>query len=107
MILDYLISLLLIIGTFFMILGSIGVLRMPDIYTRLHALTKSSTMGLTSLLVACALTLSEMEITIKVIFAIFFHFLTNPVGAHMIIRAAYYHLHCPFWKNTIADEWKN
>lgn len=97
----------MIIGTFFMLVASIGILRLPDFYTRIHAQTKSSTFGLAGLLIAAALSLWSMDTTVKVLLALAFHFLTNPVGAHMITRAAYYHLKVEFWKNTIAEEWKD
>jgi len=96
----------MVTGTFFMVLASIGLLRLPDLYTRLHALTKGTTLGLVCLLLASAVSLASWEITLKVVCAIFFHFLTNPVGAHMITRAAYYHLKVKFWENTFAEEWK-
>ena len=105
MIQEIVICVLLILGTFFMLLGSIGLVRLPDIYTRMHALTKSSTLGLLGLLVASALYLAHWEVSLKIILAISFHFLTNPVGAHMICRAAYHHLKVPFWKNTTEVEW--
>ena len=97
----------LIVGTAFMLIGAIGLLRMPDLYTRLHAQSKTSTLGLATLLIATIPGLMSLDVTIKVVLAVAFHFLTNPVGAHMIARAAYYHLRLPFWPGTIVDEWKD
>ena len=107
MIKEILISAFLIVGTFFSLVGSIGMVRLPDLYTRMHALTKSVTLGLASLLLGSLVALWSWEAGIKVVLAIAFHFLTNPVGAHMISRAAYFHLNVPFWNNTIVDEWKD
>ena len=90
-----------------MLTATIGLIRMPDYYTRMHALTKAATLGISGLLMAAIFEFQAGSITIKVILAILFHFLTNPVGAHMISRAAYYHLKVKFWKNTFAEEWKD
>jgi len=93
-------------GTFFMTTATIGLTRMPDFYTRMHAMTKGVTLGMMGLLLAAACELQTVEASVKVILAIMFHFLSTPVGAHMISRAAYYHLKTGFWENTIANEWK-
>lgn len=106
MMIDILICSLLLIGTFFTLVGSIGLLRMPDLYTRMHALTKGVTLGLLGLFLAAILVFQSWVITFKVILALGFIFLTNPVGAHMIARAAYHHLKVPFWTNTFAKEWQ-
>lgn len=95
----------LLLGTFFMLVGSIGLVRMPDLYTRMHAVTKCATLGVTGLLLAAVFSLASWNVTIKVALAISFHFLTNPVGAHMIARASYHHLRVKFWHKTIAEEW--
>ena len=97
----------LLFGTFFMLVASIGIVRMPDLYTRMHALTKAATLGVAGILVASTLALWSSEVTVKVVFAIAFHFIGNPVGAHMIARASYYHLKVKFWENTIVEEWKD
>lgn len=107
MIRDALIVFLIFVGTFFMFLGSFGIVRLPDFYTRVHAQTKSATLGLVSLLIAAGLSLATWETGFKAGLAVFFHFLTNPVGAHMITRAAYHHLKVKFWHNTIANEWSD
>ncbi len=98
---------LLSVGTFFMLVSSIGLVRMPDVYTRMHTVSKGSTLGLVSLLLASGCFLACTDVTLKVFFAVVFHFLTNPVGVHMIARAAYFDLHIPFWNQTLTDEWKD
>jgi monovalent cation/proton antiporter MnhG/PhaG subunit len=83
-------SLLLLVGLAFTLTGSIGLVRLPDIYTRMHAPTKATTLGVSSMLAAAALTVpgSAVAIGLKAALAIFFLFLTAPIGAHMIARAA-------------------
>jgi multicomponent Na+:H+ antiporter subunit G len=105
MILDVVVSFFLLAGTFFMLTGSIGLVRMPDLYCRMHAASKCVTLGISGLLLAVILYLQTPEIAVKGLFAIVFQFLTAPVSAHMIARAAYYHLRVAFWKNTFVHEW--
>lgn len=79
----------LLIGGFFLLLGSLGLVRLPDIYCRMHAATKATTLGLSGVLIATFFVLPGHELGAKAFLAIAFAFLTAPVGAHMIGRAAY------------------
>lgn len=106
MISEFLTVFFMITGTFFIVTATIGLVRMPDFYTRMHAMTKGVTLGVVGLLLAAVFEFQTTEITIKVVLACAFHFLSNPVGAHMLSRAAYHHLKVGFWKNTFAEEWK-
>ncbi|MGH7820595.1 MAG: monovalent cation/H(+) antiporter subunit G [Candidatus Binatia bacterium] len=83
-------SLLLLIGLGFTLIGSIGLVRLPDFYTRMHAPTKATTLGVSSMLAAAALVLpgSMLATALKASLAIVFFFLTAPIGAHMLARAA-------------------
>lgn len=102
---DIVVCALLLVGSFFTLVGSIGLVRFPDIYTRLHAVTKSATLGLIGLLAAAAVELWSVEVGVKFALAVLFHFITNPVGAHMITRAAYHHLKVDFWHGNVSGEW--
>ncbi|MUK87050.1 Na+/H+ antiporter subunit G [Ornithinibacillus sp. L9] len=81
----------LLLGTFFVLSGSIGIARFPDIYTRLHAATKASTLGLSGILIGAFLFLyiEHNIVSGKLLLAIVFILLTAPVSAHMISRAAH------------------
>jgi len=81
---------LLLIGTGFTLVGSIGLVRLPDFYTRMHAPTKATTLGVSSILAAAALTLpgNPLALAAKAGLVIVFLFLTAPIGAHMMARAA-------------------
>lgn len=83
-------SALLLIGLAFTLIGSIGLVRLPDFYTRMHAPTKATTLGVSALLAAAALALpgSVLPTALKAGLAIVFFFLTAPIGAHMLARAA-------------------
>lgn len=85
------IIILLLTGTFFILSASIGILRFPDVYTRLHAATKASTLGIASLLCGAFIYLyaAHHVVSGKLILAILFIFITNPVSGHMLSRAAH------------------
>jgi multicomponent K+:H+ antiporter subunit G len=83
-------SLLLLIGLAFTLLGSIGLVRLPDFYTRMHAPTKATTIGVASMAAAAALVVpgGVVSTPLKALIIIVFLFLTAPIGAHMMARAA-------------------
>lgn len=95
------IILLLIIGTFFIFSSALGVVRFPDVYTRLHAATKAPTLGIISILLATFLFLygSHQIVSGKLLLAILFICLTSPVGGHMLSRAAHKSGVKPYLKN--------
>ncbi len=80
---------LVLIGVCFMVLSSVGLLRLPDVYTRMHAGGKSSTLGIIALLLGVAVHRGDLLAVAKIIALIMFFFLTAPVAAHMLGRAAY------------------
>lgn len=90
MLLEALLSALVLIGAAFTLIGAIGLSRLPDIFTRLHGPTKATTLGVGSIVIASlihstamngALSLHELGISL-------FLFITAPVSAHMIGKAA-------------------
>lgn len=88
---EAIVALLILIGTFFSFLSAIGLIRLPDVYTRSHAASKSTTLGVLCTLFGTFLyfLVSDSYISIRLILGIFFVFLTAPVSAHMICRSAY------------------
>ncbi len=96
---------LIIVGSLFMVLAAVGVARMPDLYTRMHAATKVGTMGVSSIVLAVAVHFESMKVVAPALMIIVFMLATAPVAAHMIGRAAY-EFGVPFWKGTVVDEWK-
>ncbi|MFQ5882048.1 MAG: monovalent cation/H(+) antiporter subunit G [Candidatus Methylomirabilales bacterium] len=86
---DLISTLLILIGTFFLLAGSIGLIRLPDVLCRMHATTKSTTLGACSILLAASLKYGHSPIGLKSLLAVAFLLLTAPAGAHMIARAAY------------------
>jgi monovalent cation/proton antiporter MnhG/PhaG subunit len=96
-------SALVIIGATFALLAGVGVVRMPDLFTRMQASTKASTLGIGCIVGAVAVHFGELAITTRAVATILFVFLTAPVAAHMIARAAYF-VGVPLWEGTIIDE---
>jgi multicomponent Na+:H+ antiporter subunit G len=78
-----------VVGVFFMFVASLGVLRLPDFYSRVHAPTKAATLGLFFLLFAITLDLAQGVVATKALLALIFIAATAPVGAHILARAAY------------------
>jgi multicomponent Na+:H+ antiporter subunit G len=94
---------LLMLGAVFLLAAAIGVVRMPDLFTRMQAATKAATLGISCILGAVALYMEDLGVAMRAFLAIGFFFLTAPVAAHMIGRAAYL-IGVPLWKGTIVDE---
>ena len=87
---EALVSLLLWSGGVVMFLAALGIVRLPDLYTRMHAATKVGTLGISGLLLGAMVLFASTGVTTESILIIIFFFLTAPVAAHMISRAAYY-----------------
>ena len=76
-------------GVFFSLVAVVGIVRLPDLYTRAHATSKSDTLGTVLSLAGVALLLGTDVSVVKTVFLLLFMFLTNPTAAHAITRAAY------------------
>ncbi|BBL88924.1 Na+/H+ antiporter subunit G [Vibrio rotiferianus] len=84
---DITVGVLLCLGTVFTLIASLGILRMPDLYTRMHAATKAGTVGLASLLLAVAIAIPDITVISRVIGTMLFIFITAPVAAHLLGKA--------------------
>ncbi|WP_114964408.1 monovalent cation/H(+) antiporter subunit G [Alkalilacustris brevis] len=80
-------GLLVLGGAGFTLVAAIGILRLPDLLTRMHASTKAGTLGAMLVLAALALHFAATPTTTKTIAAVLFLMLTAPIAAHMIGRA--------------------
>lgn len=76
-------------GTFFYLTGTIGLLRFPDFYSRMHATGKSDTLGTLLSLMGLSLYAGFSLIAVKILFIALFVFLTNPTATHALLRAAF------------------
>ena len=82
-------DLVLLVGLFFIAAGGVGVLRLPDFYTRLHALGKSDTLGVALTVGALALRGGATLTSVKILLIVAFVTLANPTATHALGRAAY------------------
>ncbi len=96
---------LLIIGTLLLLLAGIGIVRLPDIFLRMSAASKASSLGTGCVLLSVAVSAADITITVRAVAGVLFLFLTAPVASHMIGRAAYM-IGVPLWKGTVVDELK-
>ncbi|MGN6103193.1 MAG: monovalent cation/H(+) antiporter subunit G [Devosia sp.] len=86
--LEYAAGALLLIGALFSLLAAIGVLRFPDVYTRLHAAAKTGLVGAGLVLLAAAFLAGDLGQVLRPLAGIAFLVLTTPVAAHLLARAA-------------------
>ncbi len=83
------VALLLIAGALFALVAALGILRLPDLYTRMHAASKAGTVGSGLLLLAAGLHSGEMAVFARALAGFVFFILTAPVAAHLLARAAH------------------
>jgi multicomponent Na+:H+ antiporter subunit G len=100
---DILTAIVWLVGSAFALLAAVGVLRMPDVFTRMQASTKASTLGLGCLLIGAALQMGDFGSWIRVASIGAFVLLTTPVAGLVIARASYFG-EVPLWEGTVLDE---
>ena len=87
--LDLVVSALLVVGGIFIFIGSLGLVRLADFYSRLHGPSKSTTLGLGATLIGSAVFFSARgAISLHEVLITFFLFITTPVSAHLLAKAA-------------------
>lgn len=96
-------AVLLVLGAFFMLLGALGLARFPDVYLRMQATSKASTLGVALMMLGVACQAGSWAVTSKALLIIAFFFLTSPVAAYVMARAAYFK-GTPLWEGTLRDE---
>jgi multicomponent Na+:H+ antiporter subunit G len=79
----------LVTGSVFCMIGGLGMLRMPDFYTRTHAASLTDTLGATLILVGLAIYSGLNLITVKLFFVLALLYITSPTAAHALVKAAY------------------
>ena len=76
------------LGLAFMVITALGLLRLPDFFSRVHAVSKSETLGITLLLLGLIIHQGATMVSLKLTLILVFVALANPVGAHLLTRAA-------------------
>ena len=79
---------LLILGSFFFLVGSIGLIRLPDFYARVHAASILDSLGAILILLGMITQTQDPIVIIKLLFILFFMMLTGPTAVHALARAA-------------------
>lgn len=102
-VLEILAALLLVIGSVLMFIAALGLLRMPDIYLRMAATSKVATLGAACSMLALAVFFIDLGIIARSILTVVFLFMTAPIAAHIIGRAAYI-TGAQLWEGTVLDE---
>jgi multicomponent Na+:H+ antiporter subunit G len=100
---EIVIAFFLLFGAAIHLLSSIGLVRFGDVFLRMHASTKASTLGLGFIMVATALYFGEALITIKLIALLVIYFFTSPTGVQVLAHAAHIS-ELPMVKETWIDE---
>lgn len=103
MITDILAALFILGGSFFMLVASLGVFRMPDLLTRMHATTKSGVLGAGLIMIGVMLYFMDSSVAFKALAVVAFTTVTSPIAAHAIGRAGYF-IGVPLWEKTIKDD---
>lgn len=80
----------LLAGALLILLAAIGVLRFPDALTRMHALSKASTLGVSIALLGAAIARTDVNDVTSLIFATVLQAATNPVASTLLMQATYY-----------------
>ncbi|WP_129705239.1 monovalent cation/H(+) antiporter subunit G [Priestia megaterium] len=104
---EIIVGALVLIGSLLTVVTMIGLIRLPDTYTRSHAASKSATLGVLFILVGCLLYfwIDTGHISARLILAIVFVFITSPIAGHLLGRAAYYS-GVPLSDKTVRDDLK-
>jgi multicomponent Na+:H+ antiporter subunit G len=95
----------IMVGVIFMLIATIGLLRLPDFYIRMSTITKGSTLGVGLILMGLGIYFNQPDIMLKVLAIIVFTFITSPVAAHVISRTAVKN-NTPFWSKTNLKEFE-
>lgn len=90
---DLIVSVLLVVGAIFVFIGSLGLAKLPDFYTRLHAPTKATTLGMGCLLIASMVLVTYQQgyLSLHELLITLFLLITAPVTAHMLAKTAMHH----------------
>ncbi len=93
----------IVIGAFFVLTASIGLLRLPDLYTRMHAASKAGTVGSCVMLIALAIHSDSLAISLRAIAGVGFFLLTAPISSHLLAKAAH-QAGFPLWRKSVRDD---
>ena len=95
----------LVLGTFLMVVTALGLLRLPDVFCRMHAAGKAGTLGVVLIILGAVVALAGTpnDVSLRGLLAVAFQFLTTPAATHLLARAAYV-CDYPLSERTAVDE---
>lgn len=103
---DLIAAFLILAGSLFALIASVGLWRLPDIYSRMHSASKAGTLGSGLMLIAIAVHAGDTGTVTRAIAGFVFFLLTAPIAAHLLAKAAYsvgYRL----WDESVRDDLAN
>jgi len=100
---NYVTGILLVIGAAFALVASVGLVRLPEFYTRMHAASKAGTLGACVMLIAVAVYADDTAVASRALAGVVFFLLTAPISAHLLAKAAYAAGY-PLWDGSVHDE---
>ena len=99
----FLAGILIIVGSFFALTAALGLVRLPDVYSRMHAAAKAGTMGSGLMMIALALVADDLATVTRAVAGLVFFLLTAPIAAHLLAKAAY-SVGYKLWDKSVLDE---
>jgi len=105
MLLEIIIAAAMVLGTFLMFVAAVGLVRLPDVFCRMHAAGKAGTLGVSLLLLGPVIWFigTDTSMAVRGLIAIFFQFITTPAATHVLSRASYI-ADYPLTDRTAVDE---
>ena len=97
-------AILILLGSVFALTASIGLIRLPDLYTRMHAASKAGTLGSCVMLIALAVYTDDLAMSTRALGGVAFLLLTAPVSAHLLAKAAHAS-GLKLWSGSGADDY--
>ena len=97
-------AILILVGSGFALTASIGLIRLPDLYTRMHAASKAGTLGSCVMLIALAVYSDELSITTRALGGVVFFLLTAPVSSHLLAKTAHAS-GLSLWAGSVVDDY--
>ena len=101
---DLVAGVFLLIGSIFTLTAALGLIRLPDLYTRMHAASKAGTLGSCVMLLALAVFTDDLSVTTRALGGVAFFLLTAPVSAHLLARAAHAS-GLQLWDGSVSDDY--
>lgn len=101
-----LVAVMVVVGALFSLIASIGIIRLPDLYTRMHSASKAGTVGSGLLLLAVGIHAADYAVFFRALAGVIFFILTAPIAAHLLAKAAH-NVGYPLAKGSVSDEMKS